>query len=134
MSTAGTVTRWSISVGAVLLFLIGIVHAVVNVRSLEHRMAAGVISEHFGKQMVANVAFGGAMISLLGVFAAIVAYGRASARRSLWWIGLLVGLFFVAFGVAGYLLEPIPSVFLFSALGTLICVPLLVWREDFLGD
>lgn len=134
MTTRRTLTRWSISIAAVLLFLVGILHAVVNVRGLHRLMTRGVIARHFGDQMTANVAFGGAMLSLLAVILLVLLYGSGSAKRTLWWIGLLIGLFLVVMGVAGYLLEPIPSVFLFSGLGVLVCIPLLVWRADFLRD
>ena len=129
VATRATLTRWSISIAAVLLFLVGILHAVVNVRWIRGLMARGVIAERFGLQMLANVAFGGAMLSLLGLILLLVAYGLPRGGRLLWWIGVLVGVFLVAFGVAGYLLQPVPSVFLFSALGALVCVPLLLWRR-----
>jgi hypothetical protein len=130
-SVAGraTLTRWSISIAAVLLFAIGILHAVVNVRWIRRLIAGGEIAERFGIQMLANAAFGGAMLSLLGAVLLLVAWGRRGGR-ALWWIGVLVGLFLVAFGAAGYLLQPVPSVFLFSGLGALVCVPLLLWGRD----
>jgi hypothetical protein len=121
--------RWSIAIAATLLFLVGILHAVMNERSLRRLMARGVLAERFGTEMVANVVLGGAMLSLLGIILLLVAFGPGSGSRALWWIGLLVGLFLVAFGVAGYLLYPVPSVFLFSALGLLVCVPMLLRRE-----
>ena len=127
-----TPTRWSISIAAALLFLVGILHAIVNVRWLRRLLDDGVIAERFGTQMIANVAFGGALLSLLGVILVLVAFGLGPGARALWWIGVVIGLFLVAFGVAGYLLEPVPRVFLFSALGALVCGPLLVWRKDLL--
>ena len=126
-----TVTR---SLGAsvgVLLSLVGLLHAVVNVRGLQRAVARGEIAERLGPQMIANVVFGGATLTLCGAILLLVAFGLRAPHRTLWSIGVLIGLFLLAMGVAAYLLEPIPSVLLFSALGALVCIPLLLWRRGF---
>jgi drug/metabolite transporter (DMT)-like permease len=126
-----TVTRSLVAFVGVLLCLVGLLHAVVNVRGLQRAVARGELAERLGPQMIANVVFGGATLSICGAILLLVAFGLRAPHRTLWSIGVLIGLFLLAMGVAAFLLEPIPSVLLFSILGALVCIPLLLWSRGF---
>jgi uncharacterized membrane protein HdeD (DUF308 family) len=126
-----TITRSLVAFVGVLLCLVGVLHAVVNVRGLQRAVARGEIAERFVRQMDANVVFGGATLSICGAILLLLAFGLRTPHRTLWSIGVLVGLFLLVMGVAAYLWEPIPTVLVFSVLGALVCVPLLLWRTDF---
>lgn len=82
-----------------------------------------------GPQLVANVAFAGAALSVFGVILLVAAHDLPTRHRASWRISVLIGVFLVATGVAGYLLQPMMGVLLSSCLGARICIPLLVWRK-----
>jgi len=126
-----TVTRSLVAFVGVLLGLVGLLHAVVNVRGLQRAVARGELAERLEPQMMANVVFGGAMLSMSGAILLLVAFGLSTPHRTLWSIGVLIGLFLFAMGVAAYVWEPIPSVLLFAVLGALVCAPLLLWHKGF---
>ena len=126
-----TVTRSLVAFVGVFLCLVGLLHAVVNVRGLQRAGVRGEIAERLGPQMIANVVFGGATLSMCGAILLLLAFGLRAPHRTLWSIGVLIGLFLLVMGVAAYLWEPIPTVLLFSVLGALVCGPLLLWRTDF---
>jgi hypothetical protein len=121
-----TVPRLLVAFVGVLLCLVGLLHAVVNVRGLQRAAARGEIAERLVPQMIVNVVFGGATLFMCGAILVLFAFGLRTPNRTLWSIGLLIGLFLLATGVAAYLWEPIPSVLVFSVLGALVCVPLLL--------
>jgi hypothetical protein len=71
------------------------------------------------------------MLSMSGAILLLFAFGLSAPHRTLWSIGVLIGLFLFAMGVAAYVWEPIPSVLLFAVLGALVCAPLLLWHKGF---
>lgn len=131
VSTRKTVARWLVVFVGLLLCFVGVLHDVVNIRAVQRAVARGEIAERMGRQVIANVAFGGATISVLGLILLISARDLGTGSRAAWRTSLLVGAFLVVGGVAGYLWQPIPQVLLFSVLGGLVSIPLLIWRKDF---
>ena len=69
-----------------------------------------------------------------GVFLLLIAPDLGRGKHTAWRIGVVIGVFFVLTGVAAYLWLPIARVLIFSALGGLICGPLLIWRKEFLAE
>ena len=128
------VARWLVTLVGVVLGLIGALHAIVNVQGLQRAVARGELAERLVAQMTANVVLGGTMLSICGAILVLFAVGVRTPSRTLWLIGVLIGLFLVAMGVGAYLLEPIPAVLLFAVLGALVCAPLLLWRAAFTGS
>ena len=119
------------AVGA-LLCGIGILHDVVNLKSVNRAIARGEIAEKLGPQLIANVTMAGVALVLLGLFLFVVASDLQKGKRLAWRIGFAVGLFLVVAGVVGYWWQPIPIVFIFSLLGAVLLAPLLLWRDHFL--
>jgi hypothetical protein len=117
-----------------LLFVVGILHDIVNIPSLTRALARGEIAERMGPQLVANVAFAGLALALLGVLLVLIASDLGQGKRASWRIGMVIGLFLILTGVAAYLWLPRKLVLIFSALGTLLCGPLLIRRKDFLEE
>ena len=134
MSTKHRVVRWIAFVTGALLIAIGILHDVVNIRGLQRAAAKGDVAERLMPQLVANIASAGIALALPGLLLMLVAPGLAKGQRLARRIALGIGMFFVLGGIAGYLWQPMPAVFIFSALGALICVPLILWRADFSAD
>ncbi len=134
MNLRRRIARYIAFVVGGLLCVVGVVHDIVNVPSFLRAIARGEIVARMGRQLVANVAFGGLALSLLGVLLFLSApelgRGKHAARR----LGIVIGLFFLLGGVAGYLWDPRPRVFIFSVLGGLVCGPLLLWRKEFLVE
>jgi hypothetical protein len=116
---------------AVLLCGIGILHDVVNIRSVNRAVARGEIAERLGAQLIANVALAGVALVLLGFFLLLVAPDLAKGKRLAWRVAMVVGTFLVFSGIAGYWWQPIPAVFIFSILGAVLAAPLLIWRKHF---
>jgi hypothetical protein len=120
----------SLYMGAVICG-IGILHDLINLPSLTRSVAQGQIAERLGPELIANVAFGGMALSLCGLFLILVAPDLERGDRTAWRVGLLIGMFFVVDGVAAYLWLPKAGVLMFSAVGAVICAPLVTWRREF---
>ena len=117
-----------------LLFGVGVLHDILNIPSLLRAIARGDVAERMGAQLVANVAFGGLALALLGILLLLVAPDLAKGRRTAWRIGVVIGLFLVFDGIAAYWWLPRAAVLIFSVAGALLCGPLLLWRRDFPAD
>jgi uncharacterized membrane protein HdeD (DUF308 family) len=100
-----TVARSLVTFVGVVLCLMGLLHAFVNVRGLQRAAARGEIAERLEPQMIVNVVLGGAMLSICGAILVLFAFGLRAPHRTLWSIGVLIGLFLLAMGVAAYLWE-----------------------------
>lgn len=134
MNWKGRILRYiALTVGS-LLCGIGVLHDILNVRSVTRAIARGDIAEKLGAQLVANVAMAGIALVLLGLFLLIVASDLRRGKRLAWTVALVVGMFLIISGLAAYWWEPIPHVLVFSALGLVLTVPLLLWRRQFLLD
>ena len=129
MSTRQRIVRLLLTLVGLFLCFVGILHDVVNIRLLQRVMARGEITGRMGPQLVANVAFAGAALTVFGVILLAAAHNLRTRHRASWRISVLIGVFLVATGVAGYLLQPMMRVLLSSCLGALICFPLFVWRK-----
>ena len=117
-----------------LLCVVGVLHDIVNIPSLTRALARGEIAERFGHQLVANVAFAGLTLALLGVLLVLIAPELRQGKHAAWRIGIVIGLFLVFSGVAAYLWLPRAPVLIFCALGGAVCGPLLIWRKEFLVE
>jgi len=98
----------ALAVGAVLCG-IGILHDIVNIRSVTRAIARGEIV----------------------VFLLSVASDLEKGKRLAWRVAFAVGIFLIISGVAGYWWQPIPRVLIFSAVGVVLTGPLLLWRKHF---
>jgi hypothetical protein len=134
MSDKHRLARYIALVDGALLCVLGVLHDTVNIPAFRRATARGDIAVRLSPQVIANVAFGGMALALLGVFLVLIARDLERGRRAAWRIGVVIGLFLVVDGVAAYLWLPKAGVLLFSALGGLICGPLLVWRREFLVE
>jgi hypothetical protein len=117
-----------------LLCMVGVFHDIVNIPFYMRALARGEIAEKMGPQLMANVALAGLALALLGLLLILIAPDLAKGKRTAWQLGIVIGLFLVLTGVAAYLWLPKEGVLIFSALGGLLCGPLLLWRKEFLVD
>jgi hypothetical protein len=92
----------ALALGA-LLCGIGILHAIINVRSVTRAIARGEIVERMGAQLVANVVLAGLALVILGSFLLLIASDLEKGKRSSWRIAFVVGVFLTLSGVAGLL-------------------------------
>jgi hypothetical protein len=106
----------------------------MNLPVLAHSIARGAIPARMGAQLVVNVAFAGVAFSLLGIFLLLIAPDLGKGKRAAWRIGVVIGAFLVLLGIAAYLWIPKAVVLIFSVIGALVCVPLLLWRTEFLNE
>jgi hypothetical protein len=118
----------------VLLCGIGILHDILNVGSVTRAISRGDIAEKLGPQLIANVAASGLALFLLGLFLLVVAGDLQRGKRLAWSVALVVGVLLIIIGLVGYWWEPIPHIFVFSALGLVVASPLLIWRQQFMVD
>lgn len=123
----------AVAVGG-LLFVVGILHDLVNIPSLTRAIARGDIAARMGPELIANVTLAGLALALLGVLLVLIAPELAKGKHAAWRIGVVIGLFLVLSGVAAYLWLPRAPVLVFSAMGALLCGPLLMWRNEFVVD
>lgn len=97
-------------------------------------IARGEIAERLGAQLIANVTLAGVALVLLGSFLILVASDLEKGKRLAWRVALVVGIFLILSGIAGYWWQPIPHVLIFSVVGVVLTGPLLLWREHFLVE
>ena len=114
-----------------LLFGVGILHDILNIPSLLLAIARGDVAERMGAQLVANVAFGGLALALLGILLLLIAPDLAKGKRIAWRVAVAIGVFLVLDGIAAYWWLPRAAVLIFSVVGALLCGPLLLWRKEF---
>ena len=113
------------------LLTLGVIHDLVNIPALLRAIARGSIATRLGRELIANVAFGGLALSFLGVLLILIARELRRGTRLAWRIGVAIGLFLAFDGVAAYLWLPVASVLLFSAFGGMIAIPLVLWHRQF---
>src|SRR5262245_1211835 len=117
---------------ALFLIAIGVVHDAVGLPGLFRAVERGRMAATLAETHAVNWAFSGAARSLLGVLVLVVApdlrRGRVTARR----VAMTIGGFVGAFGVAAWAWVPTqPAVLIFTFMGALLAVPLVVWRHEF---
>jgi hypothetical protein len=117
-------------VGA-LLSVLGIIHDVVNIPALVRAIDRGDIAERMGAQLMANVALAGLALTLFGIILVLIAPDLGKGKRTAWRIDIVIGLFLVLTGVAGYLWLPRERVLIPSGVGLLLSAPLLLWHKEF---
>lgn len=117
---------------ALFLLLIGILHGVVNVSGLRRAIERGAIPARLGDSLLANAAFSGAAMSMLGLLVLLMLPGLRAGSRQARRLGTAIGIFVGVVGAASYLLVPTrPSVLIFLFFGALLAAPLLMWRREF---
>jgi hypothetical protein len=117
---------------ALFLFLIGILHAIVNVSGFRRALARGEIAARLGDSVLVNAAFSGAAMSMLGLLVLLVLPGLRTGSRQASRVATAIGIFLSVLGVAGYLRVPTrPAVLIFLFFGALLAAPLLIWRREF---
>ena len=117
---------------ALFLFLIGILHAIVNVSGFRRALARGEIAARLGDSVLVNAAFSGAAMSVLGLLVFLVLPGLRVGSRQARRVAAAIGIFVGVLGIAGYLQVPTrPSVLIFLFFGALLAAPLLIWKREF---
>ena len=66
---------------ALFLLLIGVLHSIVNVAGVRRAIERGEIAARLGDSVLANAAFSGLAMSLLGVLVLLMLPGLASSAR-----------------------------------------------------
>jgi len=126
--------RWIALAAGAALGAVGLIHDAVNLPSLNRASARGEIAERLLAQLMANVAFGGLALSLLGAVLVLIASDLGKGKETAWRIGVTIGMFFVLCGLAAYLWLPKAGVLFLSAIGAAVCGPLLRWRREFVAE
>jgi len=116
---------------ALFLLVIGIVHGVANVYGLWRAIERGDIPARFRISVLANAAFSGAGLSVLGLVVLLVLPGLRSASRQARRVATAIGIFIGGVGLVSYVLVPTkPLVLIFLFFGALLAAPLLIWRDS----
>ena len=116
---------------ALFLLVIGIIHGIANVYGLWRAIERADIPARFRISVLANAAFSGAGLSILGLIVLLVLPGLRSASRQARRVATAIGIFVSAVGLVSYVLVPTkPLVLIFLFFGALLAVPLLIWRRD----
>jgi hypothetical protein len=116
---------------ALFLLVIGIIHGVANVYGLWRAIERGDIPPRFRISVLANAAFSGAGLSILGLIVLLVLPGLRAASRQARRVATAIGIFVSAVGLVSYVLVPTkPLVLIFLFFGALLAAPLLIWRDS----
>jgi len=116
---------------ALFLLVIGIIHGIANVYGLWRAIERGEIPVRFRISVLANAAFSGAGLSILGLIVLLVLPGLRSASRQARRVATAIGIFVSGVGLVSYVLVPTkPLVLIFLFFGALLAAPLLIWRDS----
>jgi hypothetical protein len=116
---------------ALFLLVIGIIHGIANVYGLWRAIERGEIPARFRISVLANAAFSGAGLSILGLVVLLVLPGLRAASRQARRVATAIGIFVGGVGLVSYVLVPTkPLVLIFLFFGALLATPLLIWRRD----
>ena len=127
-----TITTWCAISTAAFLILIGIVHSVVNVSGVQRALARGEIAARYGQPVLANAAFSGLFMSLLGLVVLLVLPGLRRGSRQAFRVATAIGTFIGLLGVFGYIWVPTkPLILIFLFFGALLAAPILICRREF---
>jgi hypothetical protein len=117
---------------ALFLIVIGILHGIVNVSSMSRAVGRGEIPARLEISAIANAAFSGAAMCMLGLLIFLALPGLRAGSRQAHRLTVAIGLFLCIAGLASYLWMPTkPLVLIFLFFGALLAAPLLIWRRDF---
>ena len=117
---------------ALFLLAIGILHGFVNVSGMQRAIARGDVPPRLGASFVANAAFSGVAIAMLGVLVFVVLPGLRIGSRQAARVALSIGVFIGGIGMAGFVWAPTkPIILIFLFFGTLLAAPLRLWRNEF---
>ena len=117
---------------ALFLMVIGILHGIVNVSSMSRAVERGEIPARLEISAIANAAFSGAAMCMLGLLIFFALPGLRAGSRQAHRLAVAIGLFLSIAGLASYLWVPTkPLVLIFLLFGALLAAPLLMWRRDF---
>jgi hypothetical protein len=117
---------------ALFLLFIGILHSIVNVSGMRRAIERGEIPSRLGDAALANAAFSGAALSVLGLLVFLALPGLRARSRQVGRVTAAIGVFVAVCGAAGYLWAPTkPLVLIFLFFGTLLAAPLCIWRREF---
>jgi len=117
---------------ALFLLFIGILHSIVNVSGMGRAIERGDIPPRLGDSFIANAAFSGVALSMLGLLVLLVLPGLRAGSRQASRIATSIGIFVGVVGAAGYLWSPTqPQVLIFLLFGAVLAAPLLIWRREF---
>ena len=117
---------------AVFLLAIGILHGYVNVSGMRRAIARGDLPQRLGASFIANAAFSGAAIAMLGVLLFVTLPGLRAGSRHAARVAAAIGIFVGGVGVAGFVWAPTkPIILIFLFFGALLAAPLCIWRKEF---
>jgi hypothetical protein len=117
---------------ALFLLVIGILHSVVNVSGMTRAIERGDIPARLGRSFIANAAYSGVAMSILGLVLILILPGLRAGSREARRVAAAIGIFVGAVGGVGYLWSPSqPAVLVFLVFGALLAAPLLIWRREF---
>jgi hypothetical protein len=117
---------------ALFLLAIGILHGFVNVSGMQRAIARGDVPQRLGASFVANAAFSGVAIVMLGALVFVVLPGLRMGSRQAARVAFSIGVFIGGVGIAGFVWAPTkPIILIFLFFGTLLAAPLRIWRNEF---
>ncbi|HEY3054046.1 MAG TPA: hypothetical protein VGK04_11735 [Thermoanaerobaculia bacterium] len=117
---------------ALFLLLIGILHSIVNVSGMRRAIARGDIAARLGNTVLANAAFSGVALSILGIVVLLMLPGLRDGSRQAARVASVIGIIIAIVGAGGFLWRPTePAVLIFLVFGALLAAPLLIWRREF---
>jgi lysylphosphatidylglycerol synthetase-like protein (DUF2156 family) len=126
------ITNFCAIPAALFLLFIGILHSIVNVSGMQRAIERGDIPSRLGASSIANAAFSGLAMSMLGLLLLLVLPGLRAGSRHACRVASAIGIFVGVVGAAGYAWAPTrPQVLIFVLFGALLAVPLLIWRREF---
>jgi hypothetical protein len=120
--------RLTARVGGITLILLGLLHVVFGLPVLERAVQRGDLAQRLAASQMVNWAFSGAATSLLGVLVLLAAWDLGVEGRLANRILAATGLFFTILGVAAYAWQPTPAVLVFSVVGLMLWVPMMMSR------
>ena len=122
---------WCVGFVGAILLLVGLAHNWLGLPFLQRAVARGELASRIAEPQLINWAFSGGAISVLGLICLLNLGELRRGSRVAWRVNVLIGGFFVLFGVGAYLWTGDRNILIFAGLGSLVVLPLLLWSRQF---
>lgn len=116
----------------IFIFLGGIAHTALGVPDLRAAIERGDVASQVAGGMLIVWTFAGLAMDVLGILVILFSAEVRKGLRAGWVKGMIVGAFFLLFGLSAYVYSyPNPHFLSFAAVGVLLYVPLAVYYRHF---
>lgn len=126
--TRKRVSEYLVLAAGILIFLGGLAHSFVGWPALSEALAREGVDPSTAGAVGIGWNFGGTAMDAFGLLVVLSFFELRRGSRAAWRLALVIGLFYLVFGLAAFAIRfPNPHFLFFVALGALLSGALLAW-------